>query len=167
MISNLLLNRTSNNDTFVNYESEEITQETETRCGEAFIEAYNTVPQTITTGGNVFFPVVSLQENLDTNSATGEFTIKKDGFYYLAIGIAASGTDVTVPPTPSIPQFSIFVNGVFKPSSPFVAVEGALLQLKAGDIITVKPTAASSTVVTNVNAGKNPSVTAKIVIFKI
>lgn len=167
MISNLLLNRTSNNNTFVNYESEEITQETETICGAAFIEAYNTVPQTITTGGNVFFPVVSLQENLDTNSATGEFTIKTDGFYYLAIGIVAAGTDVTVPPTPSIAQFSIFVNGVFKPSSPFVAVEGALFRLKAGDIITVKPTAASSTVVTNVNAGKNPSVTAKIVIFKI
>ena len=168
MSLNLMFNNGSRggNNTYLNYEPETLETETETECGKAFIEAYNTVPQTITTGGNVFFPVVTLQENLDTNSSTGEFTIKSDGIYNIEIGIAAAGT-TTVPPTPSIPQFSIFVNGVFKPSTTFVAVQGALLSLKSGDIVTVRNRSASPTVVTNTNAGLDPSVTAKIVIFKI
>ena len=155
----LLLNRGSNNKV-VNYQSE--TLSTDVECVKTFIEAYNTVPQTILQNANVFFPVVSLQSNIDTNSATGEFTIKTDGVYSVAIGIAASAVV-----TPSIAQFSVYVNGLLKLSTPFVAVEGALLSLKVGDIVTVRNTSQSGSALTNVNFGLNPSVTAKIVMYKI
>jgi hypothetical protein len=159
MNPNLLLGGFTQN-TYVNYQDEERNEEK--RNEKAYIEAYNTVPQTILTGGNVFFPIVSIVENVDTNTATGEFTIKADGVYSISLGIIAAAAT-----TPSIPQFGIYVNSILRPSTTFAGIEGALLELKTGDILTIKNSSQGGTVTTSPSAGTNPSVAAKIVIFKI
>ena len=149
-----------NGSTFINY-GENVAVEKQ------IISACNKTPQVIPNItnvtpatpniANVLFPVLSIQKGITTNTSTGEFTINVNGYYSVQVGIVVLG----------VAQFGIYINGILSAGTPFQAVEGAVLLLNKGDILTVRNTTTAGNVTTVASVGLNPAVTAGIIMFKI
>jgi len=131
----------------------------------AFASVYSLVPQTIASSQPVSLESVSATTSafdLTNAAANGEVTVLQNGFYFVEWGLDG----ILTPPFPSpVPawSFGIFVNGVLNPGSTSGSFSSSpddivthnsgevIIQLSAGDIVTLVNTSISS-----VNAVADP-----------
>ncbi|MDE5946040.1 MAG: hypothetical protein K2G63_01845 [Oscillospiraceae bacterium] len=135
-------------------------------CVQAFAYIYNNTAQTVAVESDVSFNTEGINCGGITHlNGSSQITVNNTGVYLVWFYVLGSATN----------QFSIFVNGSSVPGSVYSSAEAntanigfALVQLRCGDILSIRNHTSDEAVELAVNAGgSQQNVNASVAIYKI